>query len=217
MGDNPDIRMSAALVKDALASANITLAKSAGAWTEYDKAVAAGSVTAIDGFVAPKSASAIDAVYRYVFSHWGIGAWACYALVGIALAFFAYSRNLPLTIRSTLMPLLGRSLEGTLGHVVDITAVVATISGIAQTIGLGLSSFGAGLHNITGAAWLMTDKNPSTGALLLALTIVMVCSTASALSGVGKGIKWLSNINMCCLLVYWHSSRFSAQQCLWRS
>ncbi len=196
MGDNPDIRMSAEAIGAALSSANITLAEGADIWAEYRAQVAAGTVTAIDGLVEPKTASAVDSVYRYSFLHWGFGAWACYALVGIALAFFSYSRGLPLTIRSTLTPLFGRSLEGPIGHIVDVTAVVATILGIAQTIGLGLASFSSGLYNITGAEWLIIDGEPSTGSLLVALAVVMVCSTLSALSGVGKGIKWLSNINM---------------------
>ena len=196
MGDNPEIRMSAVLVKDAFAAAGITLAEGADLWAEYAKQVAAGSITAIDNLSIPKTESTIPAVYDYVFLHWGFGAWACYALVGISLAFFSYSRGLPLTIRSTLAPIFGRSLEGPLGHVLDITAVVATILGISQTIGLGLSSFASGLHNITGAEWLLTKGEPSTAALLMALAVVMVLSTLSALSGVGKGIKWLSNLNM---------------------
>lgn len=196
MGDNPDIRMSAQTIQAALGAANVTLTEGADIWAEYSSAVSAGTISAIDGLVTPKAESAIDAVYRYSFLHWGIGAWACYALVGISLAFFSYSRNLPLTIRSTLVPLFGRNLEGGLGHIVDITAVVATILGISQTIGLGLASFASGLYNITGAGWLVTDGEPTTAALLVALAIVMVCSTLSALSGVGKGIKWLSNLNM---------------------
>ena len=92
-------------------------------------------------------------------------------------------------------------MSGPLGHLVDITAIVATILGISQTIGLGLESFSSGVFNITGAEWLITTAEdgkvtPSTGSLLLALLIVMIASTLSALSGVGKGIKWLSNINM---------------------
>ena len=196
MADNPDIRMSAELVKTAFSAANITLAEGADLWAEYATQVEAGSIAAIDGLAIPKTESAVDAVYRYAFLHWGVGAWACYALVGISLAFFSYSRNLPLTIRSTLAPLFGRSLEGPLGHIVDITAVVATILGISQTIGLGLTSFASGLYNITGAAWLVADGEPTNAALLVALGVVMICSTMSALSGVGKGIKWLSNLNM---------------------
>jgi len=141
MGDNPEIRMSAGLVKEAFAAAGITLAEGADLWAEYAKQVAAGSITAIDNLSIPKTESTIPAVYDYVFLHWGFGAWACYALVGISLAFFSYSRGLPLTIRSTLAPIFGRKLEGSLGHIIDVTAVVATILGISQTIGLGLSSF----------------------------------------------------------------------------
>jgi choline-glycine betaine transporter len=135
--------------------------------------------------------------YLTCFERWGSPIIFLYsALVGISLSFLSYTRGLPLTIRSTLVPIFGRKLEGTLGHVVGITAVVATILGIAQTIGLGLASFSSGLYNITGASWLITDGEPSTGSLLVALAVVMFCSTLSALSGVGKGIKWLSNINM---------------------
>ncbi|MEM7292193.1 MAG: BCCT family transporter [Pseudomonadota bacterium] len=196
MGDNPDIRMSAETVRAAFAAANITLGEGADLWAEYGNQVAAGTLTAIEGLAIPKTESTLDSVYNYVFLHWGFGAWACYALVGISLGFFAYSRNLPLTIRSTLAPLFGRHLEGPVGHIVDITAVVATILGISQTIGLGLTSFASGLYNITGADWLVTDGEPTTAALLMALAVVMVCSTVSALSGVGRGIKWLSNLNM---------------------
>ena len=201
IADNPEIRMSAIAIKEALAAANVTLAEGANVWTEYANAVTAGTVTAIDGLVEPKSASAINATYKYSFLHWGLGAWACYAMVGISLSFFAYSRNLPLTIRSTLTPIFGKTLSGPLGHIVDITAIVATILGISQTIGLGLDSFSSGLYNIFGSDWLISTAadgkvSASTGSLLVALLVVMLASTLSALSGVGKGIKWLSNINM---------------------
>lgn len=199
LANNPDIIMSKDAITAALAEKSITLGKDADVFAAYHEQVKAGTITAIDGIVAPKTESALDSVYRYTFLHWGLGAWACYALVGISLAFFSYTRGLPLTIRSALAPLFGRSLEGTLGHIIDISAVIATILGISQTIGLGLSSFASGVHNITGADWLMTtgdSPEPTTAALLMALGVVMLLSTASALSGVGKGIKWLSNLNM---------------------
>ncbi|MGY8792644.1 MAG: BCCT family transporter, partial [Gammaproteobacteria bacterium] len=196
IADNPDIRMSVIAITEALSTANIVLAEGADIWTEYDAQVATGSISAIDGLIIPKTESALESVYKYSFLHWGAGAWACYALVGISLAFFSYSRGLPLTIRSTLTPLFGKSLEGNLGHIVDVTAIVATILGIGQTIGLGLASFSSGLYNITGAQWLISEGVPSTASLLVALGVVMICSTLSALSGVGKGIKWLSNLNM---------------------
>lgn len=201
IADNPVIRMSAIEVKAALDAAGIAVAEGSTVWATYEAQVTAGAIPTIPDLVMPKTESAIESTYRYSFLHWGFGAWACYALVGISLAFFSYSRGLPLTIRSTLAPLFGRSLSGFAGHVVDITAVVATILGISQTIGLGLESFSAGLYNFTGIEWLMTTNEKgvlvaSTGSMLLALAVVMVCSTLSALSGVGKGIKWLSNLNM---------------------
>jgi len=132
-----------------------------------------------------------------VVLHWGFSAWACYALVGLALAFFSYSRGLPLTIRSGLTPLFGKALSGPLGHIVDIVSVIATILGVSVTIGYGVSQFASGIFNITGAGWIMNDRgSPTVFAMLLALVIVMGASTLSAMSGVGRGIKWLSNINM---------------------
>lgn len=201
IGDNPLIRMSALEVKGVLDAAGIAVVEGSSAMATYDAAVAAGTLQAIPDLVFARTDSAITSTYRYSFLHWGIGAWACYALVGISLAFSAYCRGLPLTIRSTLAPICGRRLSGPLGHIVDVTAVVATILGISQTIGLGLDSFSAGVFNITGAQWLMTTNSegvqvPSNASMLLTLAVVMVCSTLSALSGVGKGIKWLSNINM---------------------
>ncbi|MDB6182573.1 BCCT family transporter [Paracoccus fistulariae] len=134
---------------------------------------------------------------KWSFFHWGLSAWGCYAMIGLALAFFAYVRGLPLTIRSALTPLFGRSLEGPLGHLFDILSVIATVLGVAVTLGYGVSQFAAGVHNITGMGWLMNDEGtPTVTAMLVALLIVMGLSTVSALSGVGKGIKWLSNINM---------------------
>ena len=135
--------------------------------------------------------------YKWSFLHWGFSAWACYALVGLALAFFSYSRGLPLTIRSGLTPLFWKALSGPLGHVVDIVSVIATILGVSVTIGYGASQFASGIYNITGGSWIMNDQGaPTLEAMLLALVVVMGASTLSAMSGVGRGIKWLSNINM---------------------
>jgi BCCT family betaine/carnitine transporter len=69
--------------------------------------------------------------------HWGLHAWAVYAVVGLALAFFSFNRGLPLTLRSSFFPLFGKAAWGPLGHVVDITAVLATIFGLATSLGLG--------------------------------------------------------------------------------
>ncbi len=139
----------------------------------------------------------VRAAMKWSFLHWGFSAWGCYAIVGLALAFFSYARGLPLTIRSGLTPIFGRSLEGPLGHIIDIISVIATILGVSVTLGYGVSQFASGLHNITGLDWMMNESDsPTNIAMIISLVIVMIASTLSALSGVGKGIKWLSNINM---------------------
>ena len=151
----------------------------------------------IMGTVEGASAENVRSAYRWSFLHWGLSAWGCYALAGLSLAFFSYNRGLPLTIRSGLASLFGRSLSGTSGHFVDIIAVVATILGVSVTIGFGVSQFAAGMFNITGAEWMVNgDGSSSTSGMLVSLVVVMLAATWSARSGVGKGIKWLSNINM---------------------
>jgi len=151
----------------------------------------------ITGLADSQSPEAVRSAYKWSFLHWGVSAWSCYALVGLALGFFAYSRGLPLTIRSALQPLFGRYMSGMLGHIVDIVAVIATIVGISVTIGYGVSQFVSGLQNISGADWLTkADGAPQIGVMLICLLIIVGASTLSALSGVGRGIKWLSNLNM---------------------
>lgn len=103
---------------------------------------------------------------------------------------FSYSRGLPLTIRSGLTPLLGKSLSGPLGHAVDIVSVIATILRVSVTIGYGVSQFSSGMFNITGANWMMNaDGLPTKTAMIFSLLVVMGASTVSAMSGVGRGIK----------------------------
>jgi len=135
--------------------------------------------------------------FKWAYLHWGLSAWACYAVCGLALGYFAYRRNLPLTIRSSLSAIFGSKLEGGLGHVVDIVAVVATILGISQTLGFGVEQFVAGMYRIGFGDWLLdaSDK-PTSAAIIFAVLTIVGASTFSAISGVGKGIKWLSNLNM---------------------
>ncbi|HAV47685.1 MAG TPA: transporter [Psychrobacter sp.] len=199
LANNPDTIMSKEIILTALNANGLNPPQDADVFKFYQDQVNASTLNAINGVVMPKTEAALDAAFRYSFLHWGISAWATYSLVGICLAFFAYSRGLPLTIRSALTPLFGKHLEGLLGNMIDIAAVIATLFGIAQTIGIGLSSFALGLYSITGITWLVTNPvnpEPTTGALLVSLFVVMCLSIASALSGVGRGIKWLSNINM---------------------
>ena len=150
----------------------------------------------IQGVTTALEADNVRTAYVWSYLHWGLGAWACYAIAGLALAFFSYRRGLPLTIRSSLTPLFGKSLSGNFGHLIDIVAVVATILGVAQTLGFGVEQFVAGLTRIGIGGLAMEDGSATTLGIVVALLIIMGASTLSALSGVGKGIKWLSNINM---------------------
>lgn len=150
----------------------------------------------IQGITNGSTADNIRMAYKWSFLHWGLGAWACYAIAGLSLGFFSYRRGLPLTMRSSLTPIFGSRLSGSLGHVVDIVAVVATILGVAQTLGFGVEQFVAGLSRIGISGLTNEAGTANTTGVIVAIIIIMVASTASALSGVGKGIKWLSNINM---------------------
>lgn len=150
----------------------------------------------IKGLTTARGADNIRMAYKWAFLHYGLTPWACYSVVGLSLAYFSFNRGMPLTIRSGLRPLFGKSLSGPLGHAVDIAAILATIIGIGVTLGYGVSQFASGLFNITGAEWIVVNGKPSIPALLSCLAAIIFVSVLSAMSGVGKGIKWLSNINM---------------------
>ena len=161
----------------------------------------ASNPSTIMGDTVGSSADNVRSAYVWSFTHWGLAAWASYAIVGLSLGYFSYRRGLPLTIRSGLTPLFGKSLSGPLGHTIDVVAVVATVLGVSQTLGFGVEQFISGLYRIGFGEWLYTtdaagDQSSSTTAIIFALVVIMGASTLSALSGVGKGIKWLSNINM---------------------
>lgn len=159
------------------------------------------SPAVIAGAVAPYTEAAVESGFRYSFMHYGFHPWSIYVVTGLSLAYYSYSRNLPLTVRSALTPLFGKWLNGFLGHAVDILAVVATILGISVTIGYGVSQLVDGVYSITDVGWLVRIVDgrqplPSTVGLIVALVIIMGLSTLSAVSGVDRGVKILSNINM---------------------
>ena len=151
----------------------------------------------IRGIVDPVAAETISSAYRYTFLHWGFAAWATYALVGLAVGYVSYRRGLPLTIRSGLAPLFGLNMSGFWGHLVDLVAVVATILGVAVTMSFGVEQFVAGLSRLGMGDWLLNDAGTASApAIIVALIVLVGASTLSAISGVGRGIKWLSNLNM---------------------
>lgn len=154
----------------------------------------------VAGEVTGNTEAAVRSSFRYTFLHYGFHAWAIYVVTGLSLAYYAYTRDMPLTIRSALTPLLGRFANGTLGHVVDVLGVVATILGVSVTIGFGVSQFVDGLYAITGMEWMMdmTAEVPAPGkvGLIAGLIMIMGLSILSAVSGVGRGVKYLSNLNL---------------------
>ncbi|MBU2944324.1 BCCT family transporter [Shimia thalassica] len=154
----------------------------------------------VSGDVTGNTPEALQSGFRYTFLHYGFHAWAIYVVTGLSLAYYAYTRDMPLTIRSALTPLFGKWVNGFLGHVVDVLGVVATILGVSVTIGFGVSQFIDGVYAITGMEWMMDMSGdapaPGTVGLISGLVVIMGLSILSAVSGVGRGVKYLSNLNL---------------------
>ncbi|SPF76063.1 Glycine betaine transporter OpuD [Aliiroseovarius pelagivivens] len=159
----------------------------------------------LTGDVAPNTPESLQSGYRYTFLHYGFHAWAIYVMTGLSLAYYAYTRDMPLTIRSALTPLFGKFVNGFFGHIVDVLGVVATILGVSVTIGFGVSQFIDGLYAITGMEWMMdmSGDAPAPGkvGLVTGLVCIMGLSIISAVSGVGRGVKYLSNLNLVLSLI----------------
>ncbi|RAJ08599.1 choline/glycine/proline betaine transport protein [Chitinophaga skermanii] len=126
---------------------------------------------------------------NYTFLHWGLHAWGIYALVGLALAFFAFNKKLPLTFRSLFYPFLGERIHGWWGHAIDILSVLATLFGLSTSLGLGVQQMAAGLEFLFG--W-----SSSIGFQCLLIIGISCIATLSVVSGLDKGVKILSNVNM---------------------
>jgi len=121
--------------------------------------------------------------------HWAIHPWAIYGIVGLALAFFAYNKGLPLTMRSVFYPVLGERIWGWPGHAIDILAVFATLFGLATSLGLGATQAAAGLNYLFGI--------PNTNVTMVVLIIsISLIALVSVVLGVDKGVQRLSQLNM---------------------
>ncbi|AUL47496.1 choline transporter [Bordetella trematum] len=123
------------------------------------------------------------------FFHWGLHAWAIYAVVALILAYFAYRHGLPLTLRSALYPILGDRIFGPIGHAVDIFAIIGTVLGVATSLGLGVTQINAGLN-------FLFDVPISIPVQVILIVVACGLATLSAASGVDKGIRILSEANM---------------------
>lgn len=139
--------------------------------------------------VAPGTPEAADMAMGATLFHWGLHAWAIYAIIALALGFFSFNCKLPLTLRSAFYPLLGERCWGWPGHVIDTFAVLATIFGLATSLGLGASQVNAGLNMLFGV-----DESFNTKAAII--IFVTFIATLSVVRGLEGGVKILSNFNM---------------------
>ncbi|CAM3945686.1 Glycine betaine transporter [Pseudomonas reidholzensis] len=126
---------------------------------------------------------------RITFFHWGLHAWAIYAIVALILAYFSYRHGLPLTLRSALYPLIGERIYGPIGHAVDIFAIIGTVFGVATSLGFGVSQINTGLNALFG----VPVSTPVQIGLIIGTTLL---ATLSVVSGLDKGIRRLSELNL---------------------
>jgi choline/glycine/proline betaine transport protein len=139
--------------------------------------------------ILPGTPEAAQAAMGVSYFHWGIHPWAIYSLVGLGLAFFSYNRGLPLTIRSVFYPLLGDKIYGFWGNLIDILSVLATLAGLATSLGLGVQQVNAGLNALWGV-------EISTTVQVLLIAGITAVAALSVMSGLDKGVKYLSSLNM---------------------
>ncbi|MDZ7683873.1 MAG: BCCT family transporter [Gammaproteobacteria bacterium] len=130
----------------------------------------------------------------YTFFHWGLHAWAVYVVLGLSVAYFSYRHRLPLTIRSIFYPLLGDRIYGPAGHVIDILAVFGTLFGLATSLGFGAMQLNTGLNILLGIP-------VSSGYQVAIIASITAIAVASVLSGLDRGLKWLSVFNLALALV----------------
>jgi choline/glycine/proline betaine transport protein len=145
-------------------------------------------------FIAPPvgeggTALAAREAMKITFFHWGLHAWAIYAVVALILAFFSYRHGLPLTLRSALYPLIGNRIHGPIGHAVDIFAIIGTVLGVATSLGLGVAQINSGLNHLFGIPVGVTTQ---------IILVIVTCglATLSVASGLDKGIRILSETNL---------------------
>jgi choline/glycine/proline betaine transport protein len=158
-------------------------------WSVGEPIFHLGSPSPMFGKIAPGSAAAAQASMAVTFFHWGLHPWAIYALVGLGLAFFSYNRGLPLTIRSIFYPILGNRIYGFWGNMIDVLSVLATLAGLATSLGLGVQQVNAGLNYLFGINISVTTQ-------VILIAVITGLATLSVVAGLDKGVKKLSELNM---------------------
>ena len=137
----------------------------------------------------PLTPQAAGTGLRYALFHWGLHPWAAYSVVALALAFFQFNRDRPMLISTTFEPLIGARANGPLGKWIDVLALIATAFGVATSLGLGALQINAGLYRVFGV--------PNDIAVeLIIIAVAGALYILSSLSGLTRGIQWLSNLNM---------------------
>ena len=148
-----------------------------------------GAPSPMFGDMQPATPEAAQAAMGVTYFHWGLHPWAIYAIVGLGLAFFAYNRGLPLTIRSIFYPLLGEKIYGFWGNLIDVLSVLATLVGLATSLGLGVKQINAGLN-------YLFEVDISVTAQVTLIAVITGFATLSVLAGLDSGVKRLSQANM---------------------
>ncbi len=131
----------------------------------------------------------------YTFFHWGLHAWAVYVVLGLSVAYFSFRHRLPLTIRSIFYPLLGDRIYGPIGHVIDILAVFGTLFGLATSLGFGAMQLNTGLN-------VLFDMPVSHWYQVGIITGITLVAVFSVLSGLDRGLKWVSVFNLGLAVVF---------------
>lgn len=139
--------------------------------------------------VEPNTPEAAKLALGATMFHWGLHPWAIYGVVALSLAFFAYNKGMPLSIRSIFYPLLGDRAWGWAGHIVDILAVLATLFGLATSLGLGAQQAASGIHHVFGL-------DAGLGLQMIVIVGVTLLAVVSVVRGIDGGVKVISNINM---------------------
>lgn len=155
-----------------------------------------GAAEPLTFFTSPKpgvdgsTAELANAAMAQTYVHWGFHAWGIYAVVGLALAYAIHRKGRPVSIRWALEPLLGDKVRGKWGDAIDVIAIVGTLFGVATSLGLGVQQISAGL------VYLGVFGESNNLLLVGLITVITLIAIMSVVSGVGKGIKWLSNFNL---------------------
>lgn len=137
----------------------------------------------------PGTAEAAKSAMDVTFLHWGLHPWGVYATVGLSLAFFSFNKGLPLSIRSVFYPVLGDRIHGAAGNAIDILATVATLFGVATSLGLGVQQVNAGLDHMFGIGQSSTIQ-------VMLIAGITALATWSVVAGLSAGIRRLSEINL---------------------